>query len=104
MDILEKLIKEKDQHKKNLSAKVGRPKEYDKPLKVRVLENNKEHLKCPCGGKYKPWSRSRHFKTFKHIEFVKKLCDLEEEKCKEAKELICKKWLVTNTRNRKKKT
>ena len=57
-----------DNHKEEIAEQ---KKQYYESNKKEILEKQKQKFNCECGSKYTIQHRARHFKTTKHIKFLK---------------------------------
>ena len=60
------LSEKKDYYQKNKEAIIAYKVEYRKKNKDKMYEK----IDCDCGGKYMPNSKSKHYKTKKHITYL----------------------------------
>ena len=72
----EKITKQvKEYFEKNKECIVEYKKEYYKQNKQQINEKSLKKYDCGCGGKYQYSSKSKHFKTFKHIDWFMEQVD-----------------------------
>ena len=60
----------KEYHIDNREKLLDKSKDYHESHKDKIHARKNVHYDCPCGGKYPYCSKSRHFKTKKHIKYI----------------------------------
>jgi hypothetical protein len=63
--------KKKEHYEDNKDKILERNKEYYEKNKNKILEIRNKKFNCECGGKYTKTHKSVHYKTKKHIEYIK---------------------------------
>ena len=93
-----KIFRENNRDKINKQSKKYREDNRDKIIeKAKIFrENNRdkniEKINCECGGYYSKYTKYSHFKTAKHLLYVKN----KDEDCNPVLKYIMEKYIITN--------
>jgi hypothetical protein len=64
---------DKQRYQDNKQAINEKTKRYYQDNKQEINEKQNQKYNCACGGKYRNNNKQQHFKTTKHLEFIRQL-------------------------------